>query len=108
MEVCTPADHTGDTETLIALHSAWGQPGWDNWLSRESIADWRGVSVDSNGRVGALSLFRAGVAGEFPEELVSLSSLRLLDLRNNRLTGEVPRSWADSGTCVFCTLRTIS
>ena len=91
--ICTPEDHPGDTEALIALHNAWGQPSINNWLSREPIREWEGVSVDANGRVAALNLAGQGLTGELPPELASLASLQLLNLGRNQLTGS-------SGKCV--------
>ena len=88
--VCAPEDHPGDTEALIALHNAWGQPSLENWLSREPIGEWSGVSVDATGRVAALSLANAGLTGELPPELGSLAGLRYLNLADNQLTGELP------------------
>ena len=53
---CAPADHEGDTDALIALHRAAGEPGWSRWLSREPIGNWQGVSTGAGGRVLALAL----------------------------------------------------
>ena len=90
--VCAPEDHPGDTEALIAQYNAWGQPDrLDNWLSRESISTWEGVSVDSNGSVAALDLSYSGLTGEILPELGSLASLQVLDLSGNALTGELPK-----------------
>ncbi len=91
--ICTPEDHPSDTEALIALHNAWGQPSINNWLSREPIGEWEGVSVDANGRVAALRLAGRGLTGELPPELGSLANLEYLDLNGNELTGS-------SGKCV--------
>ena len=88
--VCAPADHPGDTETIIALYNAWVQPDLENWLSREPISEWQGVSVDAGGRVAALNLNRAGLSGEIPPELGSLARLIVLDFHDNQLTGEIP------------------
>ena len=99
--VCTPEDHPGDTEALVALYNAWGQPSLENWLSREPIRDWQGVSIDADGRVAALNLQRAGLGGTLPVqrgglggtlpgEVGNLTGLRLLDLEGNALTGELP------------------
>ena len=90
LPVCTPEDHPGDTEALIALHNAWGQPGLENWLSRVPIGEWEGVSVDSNGRVTALNLAGKGLSGEISPEVGRLESLQVLDLSDNALTGELP------------------
>ena len=88
--VCAPEDHHGDTDALIALYNAWGQPALENWGTREPIGEWEGVSVDATGRVAALSLANGGLTGELAPELGSLASLRYLNLADNQLTGELP------------------
>ena len=93
--VCAPANHPGDTDALIALHNAWGKPDLENWLSRESIGEWQGVSIGANGRVVALILGDAGLSGEIPPELGSLSNLRGLYLSNNQLSGCIPSGLED-------------
>ena len=88
--VCAPANHPGDTDALIALHNSWGKPDLENWLSRESIGEWQGVSIGANGRVVALILGDAGLSGEIPPELGGLSKLEDLLLSGNQLSGEIP------------------
>ena len=86
LEKCSPEDHEGDVETLIALYKAWGQPDWENWLGRSSIGDWKGVSIDSSGRVAALSLDLE--SRKLPDELGSLTALRELSLED--ASGDIP------------------
>ncbi len=88
LPVCSPENHAGDTEALIALHQAWGKPNLRNWLSREPIGEWEGVSVGFDGRVAALSLSR-GLTGPLPSELGHLTGLRVLVLEGG-LTGPLP------------------
>ena len=97
--VCTPEDHPGDTEALIALYNAWGDPGLKNWLSRAPISEWAGVSVDANGRVASMNLGGISgswtrkerrLSGEISPEVGNLESLQVLNLSGNKLTGEVP------------------
>ena len=107
LEKCAPPDHPGDTDALIALYEAWGQPSWENWLGRVSIADWLGVSVDSRGRDAALTLsahylslwemtddysidaFVGSLSGkEIPPVLGNLTGLKRLYL--DGLSGEIP------------------
>ena len=83
--ICIVEDHPGDTEALIALYNAWGEPGLRNWLSREPIGEWEGVSVDSNGRVAALNLAGKRLSGEIAPEVGNLESLQVLNLRGNQL-----------------------
>ena len=89
--VCALEDHPGDTDALIALYNALGQPDHlDNWLTRGPIGEWEGVSVDATGRVAALRLANGRLTGELPAELGNLASLRYLNLADNQLTGELP------------------
>ena len=93
LEICEAPDHAGDTEALIALYEAWSiqsERYWRNWLGRVSIADWEGLSVDSDGRVVALRRVQAQMVGEIPPELGNLTSLEMLDLSFNGLSGEIP------------------
>ncbi len=89
-----PPDHPGDTATLIEVYEAWGSPDWSNWLGRNPIGAWQGVSVDSSGRVVALRLGLHQVTQkiEIPPMLGNLSSLRLLRITdgNYSLHGEIP------------------
>ena len=94
--VCTPENHAGDTETLIALHRAWGEPEWENWLSREPIGEWQGVSVGFDGRVAGLTVISGRLprgktlnGKQLPPELGNLTGLRVLML-DGELTGELP------------------
>ena len=89
--VCIPEDNPGDTEVLIALYNAWGQPDHlDNWQSREPLVRWEGVSVDDTGRVAALDLADEGLTGEISPELGNLANLRVLNLKDNDLSGKIP------------------
>ena len=90
LPVCAPENHAGDTEALIALHQAWGKPDLHNWLSREPIGEWQGVSVGYDGRVAALNLSDRRLTGELPPELGSLTNLQTLSITNNQLAGELP------------------
>ena len=84
LPVCTPPDHPGDTETLIALYEALGLPvglpGLENWLGRAPLAEWEGVSVDAGGRVEALvaSTWDLGLTWPLVPELGNLDNLRVL------------------------------
>ena len=95
LPVCTPETHAGDTEVLIALHQSWGSPPhWENWLSREPIGEWQGVSVGFDGRVAGLDLgWWSGDPSdrvELPMELGNLSSLRVLTASSRSIAGELP------------------
>ena len=98
LPVCTPPDHIGDKEALVALYNATGGPNWesnDNWLSNAPVGEWHGVSVDAEGRVVDLLLGRNRLSGELPPELGNLANLQTLDLGFNQLSGEMPPELGD-------------
>ena len=78
---------------LVALYHSTGGANWDantNWLSDRPIGEWRGVTTNSNGRVVELDIRDNRLTGEIPPELGRLSNLTWLVLHGNRLTGEIP------------------
>ena len=82
-----------DREALVALYEATDGPNWtnqDNWLTHAPLKDWYGVEVNAEGRVISLDLYRNGLVGELPAELVNLAALESLELGRNGLTGAIP------------------
>ena len=87
---CAPIS---DRAALVALYEATDGPNWtnqDNWLTHAPLKDWYGVEVNAEGRVISLDLYRNGLVGELPAELVNLAALESLELGRNRLTGSIP------------------
>ena len=81
-----------DREVLIEFYEATNGDEWiDNsgWLSDEPLNQWRGVSIQ-DGRVTGISLAANRLTGEIAPTIGDLTSLRLLDLSANLLTGELP------------------
>lgn len=84
-----------DKETLRALYEAVSGPGWtrsDGWLEDENLDRWHGVRTDTAGRVAGLDLNGNGLSGHLPEALGRLVNLRELQIRDNALGGQLPRS----------------
>ena len=82
-----------ELEALIALYNGTDGPGWAdnaNWLTDQPRADWTGITTDTYGRVTALDLSWAGLAGQIPESITELRELRSLQLSGNDLTGCLP------------------
>ena len=83
-----------DRAALTALYHATDGPRWtrnDQWLTAAPLSEWRGVTVDANGRVIELDLRENRLTGEMPPELGNLAALSRLYLSENRLHGEIPR-----------------
>ena len=86
-------DHPGDRATLLALHNATHGDGWvddSNWLSDKPLATWRGISIDSNGRVEGIDLSENGLLGNLPPEIGDLIGLKWLILDGNQIHGTIP------------------
>lgn len=82
-----------DRDALIALYEATEGPNWhegSNWPSRRPLSQWKGVSVNANGRVIGLRLGHNGLVGPVPPEIGWLTELTDLDLSNNNLKGAIP------------------
>ena len=82
-----------DRAVLVALYNATDGPNWtDNthWLSNEPLSEWRGGGVNDDGRVTELDLRNNRLTGEIPVELFQLSQLEWLHLAYNQLTGPIP------------------
>jgi Leucine-rich repeat (LRR) protein len=80
-----------DSVALAALYNATNGAQWTfsrNWLT-EIAATWQGVRVE-NGRVVELRLPANALRGVLPvQQLRALSGLRVLDLSNNRVVGDI-------------------
>ena len=98
---------------LIALYNTTDGPNWtrnSNWDTTAPVADWYGVTTDTNGSLTRLYLHRNRLTGTIPTEIGNLTQLHLhvnqltsipteignltnltrLHLDGNRLTGCVP------------------
>ena len=71
----------------MALYQAVGDPGWTSWLSREPIGQWRGVSVDLEGRVVDLAV---SFPGDIPPEIGAFANLEVLRIFGVAGEGAIP------------------
>ena len=84
-----PGTPEGDRAALVALHNATDGPNWGNntgWLTDVPLGQWYGVTTDDSGRVTELILNDNGLSGSIPAVLGNLSSLKVLNLANPRLS----------------------
>lgn len=82
-----------DRAVLEAFYDATGGDQWrenTNWLSDKPLDTWHGIKTDKDGRVVKLDLRRNRLKGNIPNEIADLSMLQVLDLSTNFLSGELP------------------
>jgi hypothetical protein len=80
-----------DKAALTLLYTKTDGPSWtknSKWLG-PVITDWQGVTV-TGGRVTGLVLPDANIKGEMPDEMITVSALRTLNLSNNFIT-KIPK-----------------
>lgn len=86
-------DALNDRDVLVAFYHSTGGPMWldnDKWLTDAPIGEWKGVTVDEEGRVTQLKLDYNNLKGSLPSELASLDRLESLVLAHNGLSGPIP------------------
>ncbi len=80
-----------DKNALIAFYNATDGANWtDPWDLNADISTWKGVTVNTAGRVTELNLSNRGLNGTLPVEIGNLSELKRLFLHKNQLTGIIP------------------
>ncbi len=86
-----------DCSALIEAHDKLrGSAPRLNWARNLHISNWLGVVRGGTPeRVTAIYLERNALGGIIPDELFSLTGLKILDLSNNALIGEIPAGLAD-------------
>ena len=95
ISICIPHSTTPnaqDVEALTTLYNATNGDDWDdntNWFSEQPLQYWKGVTINSDGRVTILDLDINNLSGYLPSELGDLDALEELTL-GNQLTGTIP------------------
>ncbi|GAB2215246.1 hypothetical protein Droror1_Dr00019627 [Drosera rotundifolia] len=83
----------GDKEALLALREAVDVDGVlrRQWRVEEDVCTWKGVKECLRGRVTKLVLERLNLTGTIDgESLNRLDQLRVLSIKGNRISGEIP------------------
>jgi hypothetical protein len=79
--------------SLVELFETCGGRFWsrkDNWCSERPIREWYGVSVNVEGFVFELHLSNNNLAGPFPDSIMYLTRLEVINLDYNQLSGDIP------------------
>ncbi|KAL6496594.1 hypothetical protein OROGR_029852 [Orobanche gracilis] len=90
------SDPTEDTQALLAFLSQVRHEKRLHWNQSLSVCGWVGVECDpTNSSVHHLRLPGIGLVGQIPSNTLSrLSQLRVLSLRSNRLSGQIPQDFS--------------
>ncbi|KAF3441961.1 hypothetical protein FNV43_RR15877 [Rhamnella rubrinervis] len=91
------SEPTEDKQALLAFLSKIPHANRIQWNSSDSACNWVGVGCDANNSsVHTLRLPAAGLVGTIPPNTLGrLSQLRVLSLRSNGLSGEIPSDFSN-------------
>lgn len=91
------SEPTEDKQALLAFLSKIPHANRIQWNSSDSACNWFGVGCDANNSsVHTLRLPGAGLVGTIPPNTLGrLSQLRVLSLRSNGLSGEIPSDFSN-------------
>ncbi|CAL0307142.1 unnamed protein product [Lupinus luteus] len=91
------SEPTHDKKALLAFISQTPHSYRLKWNASDSVCNWHGVQCDStNSSVYSLRLPAVGLVGRVPPNTIgALTQLRILSLRSNGLTGQVPYDFSN-------------
>ncbi|XP_058074644.1 probable inactive receptor kinase At2g26730 [Magnolia sinica] len=91
------SEPTQDKQALLSFLSQTPHENRIQWNASDSACNWVGVECDANrSAVYSLRLPGVGLVGQIPAgTLGRLTQLRVLSLRSNRLSGDIPQDFSD-------------
>lgn len=83
---------TSEKQALIDLYHATNGDDWTvSWDLTTSVENWKGVTIIED-KIVALELTNNNLKGELPRSLGNLTHLKVLNLHNNMIKGNIPTS----------------
>ena len=86
---------------MATFYYSTGGESWkesENWLTTLHVCEWypnSEIQCDADQNMVELKLPGNNLTGTLPVELVSLSTLEMLDLSNNEIEGRLPNPWGE-------------
>ncbi|CAN8291325.1 unnamed protein product [Cochlearia groenlandica] len=77
-----------DATTMLALKNSLKLP--TNLWTGSDLCKWEGIGCDGSKRVTRIQIGKLSISGTLPKDLKSLSSLTVLEVMGNNLTGTIP------------------
>ena len=78
-----------ERQILVNMYNVMGGRNWktgDDWLSLDvDVCQWSGISCTTDGRVSSIILRNNGLTGEIPKDIFSLAELTTLNLESNSI-----------------------
>ena len=87
--------NTQDSLALVDFYNSTNGANWKdntNWLTAKPLNTWKGVVLDSAGRVSEINLYINNLTGTLPESIGNLTHLTTISLHINGIGGNIPPS----------------
>ncbi|KAK3222121.1 hypothetical protein Dsin_009146 [Dipteronia sinensis] len=87
--VSVESQSSPDTSSMLALRASIGNPTSLGW-SDPNPCNWRQVKCDGSKRVTKIQIGNQNLKGKLPPDLKNLTSLTILEVMKNQLSGPIP------------------
>ncbi|OIT05203.1 PREDICTED: tyrosine-sulfated glycopeptide receptor 1 [Nicotiana attenuata] len=94
--ICHASCNQLDRDSLLSFSVAISSPSPLNWSSSTDCCTWEGVGCDNSGRVISLLLPSRSLLGSIRPSIANLSKLSQLSLSHNRFFGPLPDGFFES------------
>ncbi len=84
-----------DSLALVDFYNSTNGANWkdnSNWLTAKPLNTWKGIVLDSSGRVSEINLYINNLTGKLPASIGNLTNLTTISLHINSIGGNIPPS----------------